>query len=160
MPDFIDKDAFLKDVLPECEYPVKLMAVVERQPIVHIDDMTFKIQNELQAAKPSRIVEITFVRHGRWECDRNGIVLCSVCQYPKQIGAHNFCGKCGADMREVSAQHSDHVSDDGCADHVEKNCENCARETCAVMPPIGKCYCDFWQPVLEPPESEVQDDEA
>ena len=35
---------------------------------------------------------------------------------------------------------------DGCVDNVEKkNCENCARETCAVMPPIGKCYCNFWQ---------------
>lgn len=41
----------------------------------------------------------------------------------------------------------------GCADNIEKNCENCARETCAVMPPSGKCYCDFWQAMTEPPES-------
>lgn len=113
MPDFIDKDAFLKDVLPECKYPEKLISQVERQPIVHIDDMTFKIQNDLQAAKPSRIVEITFVRHGRWI--RRETVLdteckCSVCGYKDFVPKHDnywfrrkFCPNCGADMREEGA---------------------------------------------------------
>jgi len=38
------------------------------------------------------------VRHGRWVLDR-GLVVCSECRYPlQQIGAKDFCGKCGAKM--------------------------------------------------------------
>ena len=115
MPDFIDKDEFLKDVLPECEYPVKLAAAVERQPIVHIDDMTFKIQNELQRANPSGILEITFVRHGRWkgwttskftgrykdydepEFKDYVYYTCSEC-YRKSAIQELYCPACGARM--------------------------------------------------------------
>lgn len=103
MADFIDKDIFLKDVLPDCQFPTLLLAAVERQPIVHIDDMTFKIQNELQAANPSGIMEITFVRHGRW----NEKGHCECCGYDmgsrvdKWTNVYNFqfCPNCGADMR-------------------------------------------------------------
>ena len=38
------------------------------------------------------------VLHGQWIPDRNGIIVCSLCRYPRQIGAHDFCGKCGAKM--------------------------------------------------------------
>jgi len=38
------------------------------------------------------------VRHGRWVYDHNGIVICTVCHYPRQIGAKDVCGKCGAKM--------------------------------------------------------------
>ena len=111
MADFIDKDAFLKDVLPECEYPVKLMAAVERQPIVHIDDMTFKIQNELQAANPSGVIEITFVKHGRWiPTEYDGYAdgkpvydafECSECGHEhkgEEDTLTAFCPDCGAKM--------------------------------------------------------------
>ena len=100
MPDFIDKDAFLKDVLPECEYPVKLMAAVERQPIVHIDDMTFKIQNKLQAANPSGVIEITFVKHGRWidwSMWGKSLYQCSECNSEMKYKT-NFCPRCGTKM--------------------------------------------------------------
>lgn len=107
MPDFIDKDAFLKDVLPECKYPVKLIAAVERQPIVHIDDMTFKIQNELQAANPSGILEITFVRHAWWtekgHCTYCGFDMGS--RVDKWTNVYNFayCPNCGSYMQEVKS---------------------------------------------------------
>ena len=97
MPDFIDKDEFLKDVLPECKYPVKLIAAVERQPIVHIDDMTFKIQNELQAAHPSGIFEITFVKHGRWlavsSYDAFGGDYATWCSHGNPV-AYWYCSEC------------------------------------------------------------------
>lgn len=28
----------------------------------------------------------------------------------------------------------------------EKNCENCARDVCGMIPQRGMCSCDFWKP--------------
>jgi hypothetical protein len=27
-----------------------------------------------------------------------------------------------------------------------KNCENCAREVCSFMPPVGEVNCGYWKP--------------
>ena len=43
-------------------------------------------------------VEAEPVRHGRWILDHHGVVVCNLCRYPQQIGAKDFCGKCGARM--------------------------------------------------------------
>lgn len=87
----------------------EMLDEIEGLPIVHIDDMTFNIQNEIQAKKPSRTVEITFVRHGRWietrycpvgdtmYCDCN----CSICNFEitKERGFYpRFCENCGTRM--------------------------------------------------------------
>ncbi|MBQ6040942.1 MAG: hypothetical protein IJL32_09240 [Oscillospiraceae bacterium] len=103
MSDFIDKDTFLEDVLPNCQFPTSLLAAVERQPIVHIDDMAFKIQHELQKANPSGIMEITFVRHGRWIDVPVGNLKYKYCS---ECGSYlfdpssriKFCPYCGAKM--------------------------------------------------------------
>ena len=75
----------------------EMLDEIEALPIVHIDDMTFKIQNAIQAAKPSRTVEITFVRHGRWIKQENGLNICSACGVTK-VSHFPFCGHCGAQM--------------------------------------------------------------
>lgn len=109
MPELIDKQAALDIAMSYCPddddccskagHDIReMLDEIEALPIVHIDDMAFNIQNEIQAEKPSGIVEITFVRHGRWVLDHHGVVVCTVCRYPQQIGAKDFCGKCGARM--------------------------------------------------------------
>lgn len=107
MPDFIDKDAFLNDALKEpLMHHTLLYEIVERQPIAHIDDMAFKIQNELQAANPSGVLEITFVRHGRWIEDRTDVICSSCgCRYngglfcmSHEDDAFSRCPKCGAKL--------------------------------------------------------------
>lgn len=95
----------------------EMLDEIEELPIVHIDDMEFNIQNEIQAKKPSRTVEITFVRHGRWIYDETigGMkhYYCSSCKEcdpdnkcfadENQILWFSFCPKCGADMRDRGA---------------------------------------------------------
>jgi hypothetical protein len=77
MPELIDRQAALEIAMCYCPDDDgccskaghdlrEMLDEIEALPIVHIDDMTFNIQNAIQAAKPSRTVEITFVRHGRW----------------------------------------------------------------------------------------------
>ena len=124
MPELIDKQAALDIAMSYCPDDDgccskaghdlrEMLDEIEALPIVHIDDMTFEIQNEIQAAKPSRTVEITFVRHGRWieaakHRDENGTILtdyeCSECfamlkdSYPEEIEDERFCYNCGARM--------------------------------------------------------------
>lgn len=91
----------------------EMLDEIEALPIVHIDDMAFTIQNEIQAAKPSRTVEITFVRHGRWIYsdpldykDPNGVIhvhgMCSCCRliydFRDMTSRFKFCPNCGARM--------------------------------------------------------------
>lgn len=57
-------------------------------------------------------IEAEPVRHGRWILDHHGVVVCTVCRYPQQIGAKDFCGKCGAKMDEANTN----VSGIGCAE--------------------------------------------
>ena len=83
------------------------------------------------------VIETGSTRSGHWECGG----FFSVCGLDTTEYKPSFCPHCGSRMY-------------GGAENVEKNCENCAKETCTVMPPIGKCYCDFWQEMPEPPESE------
>lgn len=81
----------------------EMLDEIEGLPIVHIDDMTFNIQNEIQSKKPSKTVEITFVRHGRWIQRRNGQYYCTNCgREEKFIFQKNYCPRCGSDMMEVS----------------------------------------------------------
>lgn len=78
----------------------EMLDEIEALPIVHIDDMAFNIQNEIQAEKPSRTVEITFVRHGRWiPTKQKGYYECSACRYEQTSNpAQRFCSYCGARM--------------------------------------------------------------
>ena len=51
-----------------------------------------------QAINEAPTIEAEPVRHGRWILDHHGVVVCNLCRYPQQIGAKDFCGKCGARM--------------------------------------------------------------
>ena len=129
MPELIDKNTLICKFCNECQHCTRIaemggeptmcktvmmiaeMPTIEAEPAriipkevsaTDLDKLTEMIKSSLLQAYPNDAM-FTAVRHGRWEYDRNGIVLCSVCQYPRQIGAHDFCGKCGADMREKGA---------------------------------------------------------
>ncbi len=91
---FCDKTGYVEDKLIEDDCPD-----FEADTI----DQIAKMVTEKLIAAYHKGAEFTAVRHGQWICDQNGIILCSVCRYPRQIGAKDFCGKCGADMREVGA---------------------------------------------------------
>ena len=128
MPELIDKGKllhYLKAIKPD-EYVSaygeaavdkivkEMLDEIEAMPIVHIDDMAFNIQNKIQAKKPSRTVEITFVRHGRWieqespygrhyncsECGHEVCVPCSEMIDPRDHVCYldDYCGKCGTRM--------------------------------------------------------------
>ena len=122
MPELIDKQAALDIAMSYCPDDDgccskaghdlrEMLDEIEALPIVHIDDMTFNIQNEIQAAKPSETVEITFARHGRWiptEYDSyaDGAPVfdkweCSECGH-EHSGEEDtltaFCPDCGARM--------------------------------------------------------------
>ena len=136
MADFIDKDAFLKDVLPDCQFQTLLLAAVERQPIVHIDDMVFKIQYELKKANPSGVMEITFVRQGRWIRLCDGKYYCSECQ--AHLGNYRaYCGKCGAKMD---------LTEETKKEDQRRACTTCAKRTRCPAPASGRAQtgCTFW----------------
>lgn len=65
MPELIDRQAALEIAMSYCPDDDgccskaghdlrEMLDEIEALPIVHIDDMTFKIQNEIQAVKPSK----------------------------------------------------------------------------------------------------------
>lgn len=125
MPELIDKQKALDIAMSYCPDDDgccskagndlrEMLDEIEALPIVHIDDMAFNIQNEIQAEKPSRTAEITFVRHGRWievtkHRDENGTILtdyeCSECfamvkdSDAEEIESERFCYNCGTKMR-------------------------------------------------------------
>lgn len=125
MPELINKQAALDIAMSYCPDDDgccskaghdlrEMLDEIEALPIVHIDDMAFNIQNEIQAEKPSRTVEITFVRHGQWSemyCYKeHGIEMadyeCTNCggEITKQRGdTPKYCEHCGAVMREEGA---------------------------------------------------------
>lgn len=77
----------------------EMLDEIDALPIVHIDDMTFKIQNKIQAKKPSGTVEITFVRYGTWVQRGNGEYYCSNCGREERfIFQKNYCPRCGTRM--------------------------------------------------------------
>ena len=91
----------------------EMLDEIEELPIVHIDDMTFNIQNKIQAMKPSGTVEITLVRHGRWIQRRNGEYYCTNCgREEKFIFQKNYCPRCGSDMREENEDALQHDKPD------------------------------------------------
>ena len=120
MAELIDKQAALYIAMSYCpdddgccskaDHDLReMLDEIEALPIVHIDDMTFNIQNKIQAAKPSKTVKITFVRWGRWK-KKNGEIYCTNCKKSKwsesfemMLRRFNFCPNCGADMREGGA---------------------------------------------------------
>lgn len=66
-------------------------------------------------------IEAEPVRHGRWVLNHHGVVVCTVCRHPQQIGAKDFCGKCGAQMdlrtpTEVALNIADSVMMGGAGD--------------------------------------------
>lgn len=88
----------------------EMLDEIEELPIVHIDDMAFHVQNEIQAKKPSRTVEITFVRHGRWIVHTTwhgmfGLIHseCSECKFDRNgdLSSWKFCPNCGSMNLEV-----------------------------------------------------------
>jgi len=83
----------------------EMLDEIEALPIVHIDDMAFNIQNEIQAKKPERTVEITFVRHGRWIEESPNEYYCSYCgkyapieKNMRHCDCSNWCKECGTKM--------------------------------------------------------------
>lgn len=119
MPELIDKQAALDIAMSYCPDDDgccskaghdlrEMLDEIEALPIVHIDDIAFNIQNDIQAEKPSRTVEITFVRHGRWIVKGQDI-YCSECNEESlynPFGASKFsrfCPNCGAHMRKEGA---------------------------------------------------------
>ena len=136
MPELIDKQAALDIAMSYCPDDDgccskaghdlrEMLDEIEALPIVHIDDMAFNIQNEIQAKKPSRTVEITFVRRGRWiECDYKTLehgeiesaykagLCCSECRtgFKKNRMTYKaFCPACGARMDEPSEKERYHA---------------------------------------------------
>jgi hypothetical protein len=111
MPELIDKQVALDIAMSYCPdddgccskagHDLKeMLDEIEALPIVHIDDMAFNIQNEIQAEKPSRTVEITFVRHGRWiPIDGEPYAKCSYCGEKHYGCTTPYCDMCGAYMR-------------------------------------------------------------
>ena len=45
-------------------------------------------------------IEAEPIRHGRWVLNSDENFVCNQCRHPQQIGAKDFCGKCGARMDE------------------------------------------------------------
>lgn len=51
------------------------------------------------AAELMPTIEAEPIRHGRWILNSDENFVCNQCRHQQQIGAKDFCGKCGADMR-------------------------------------------------------------
>lgn len=121
MPDFIDVKNLKTDFCEICssynngvcmnEGLCKNHELIDKQPIVHIDDTAFKVQAELCKEKLTRNVEMTFVRHGHWELvdDTWERYQCSECEHTvllkrlwngDAVPLGNYCPNCGANMKE------------------------------------------------------------
>ncbi len=107
--DLIDVNKLKSDIEKESDpygYPTitytdgkRVIELIDKLPIIHIDDTTLNIQCELAKLKPINDFEITFVRHGEWVMNNPyAIKICSLCGYGQSYGAENYCPNCGAIM--------------------------------------------------------------
>ena len=91
MPELIDRDALLKKCI-EGDGNDKFT-----------EGYNFAVQEISAYITLAPTIGAEPVRHGRWMLNSDENVVCSQCRHPRQIGAKDFCGKCGADMREEGA---------------------------------------------------------
>lgn len=100
----IDADALKKTLLSsEYECTGGASECQKESYEVLVNRVLHEVVPELIDKAPT--IEAEPVRHGRWVYDHNGIVICTECRYPQQIGAKEFCGKCGARMDGVKGLH-------------------------------------------------------
>ncbi len=89
-----------------CKYrkPENYEQQAQAEIMIRYDDLLRYCENRhcgcvpIEYIKQMQTIKIEPVRHGRWIPDHNGIIVCTLCRYPRQIGAKDFCGKCGARM--------------------------------------------------------------
>lgn len=59
---------------------------------------------EDEAKECGHLVEVAYVRHGKWKLNKDGSGTCDQCNFTQKNvwdfdSWQNFCGHCGADMR-------------------------------------------------------------
>lgn len=94
MAEYIEKDA----ILSKCE---EMWSNADETTQTGVDTINAidKITDFIEAMP---VADVQSIKCGRWILDSDENFVCSQCRHPRQIGAKDFCGKCGARMMKDS----------------------------------------------------------